>query len=302
MSRDLPPLNALRAFEAVARLDSVTRAADELHVTHGAVSRQLKLLEEALGEVLFVREGRGLALTPAGRRLHGGADAAFAALRSTWAELRQRPAQAPLVLGCPGSVLARWMIPRMERLAAELPDLRLHLSASESAPDAALGGLDAALLIAAPPWPADWDVHELAVERIGPVVSPRWPGFAQLTAAPGSLLPHAVLHTASRPQAWREWAARAGLPDGHPQAGTGFEHLYYLLEAAVAGMGVAIAPQPLVAQDLASGRLAAPWGFVDTHARWALVAPRRRRDPRVQRLADWLRGALAATAEDRPLE
>ncbi len=296
MSRDLPPLNALRAFEAVARLDSVTRAAEELHVTHGAVSRQLKLLEEALGESLFVREGRGLTLTPAGRRLHDAADAALGPLRMAWAELRHRPAQAPLVLGCPGSVLARWMIPRMQRLEAELPDLKLHLSASEGSPDARLDGLDAALLIAEPTWPSEWDVHELAIERIGPVVSPRWPGFAQLTQAPASLLPHAVLHTTSRPQAWREWAARTGLPSGQLQTGTGFEHLYYLLEAAVAGMGVAIAPQPLVAQDLAAGRLVAPWGFVDTDARWALVAPRRRRNARVARLAQWLREALDTAA------
>ena len=292
MSRDLPPLNALRAFEAVARLDSVTRAAGELHVTHGAVSRQLKLLEEALGEALFVREGRGLALTPAGRRLHDAADAALSPLRSAWAELRHRPAQAPLVLGCPGSVLARWMIPRMDRLAVELPDLKLHLSASESTPDAQLSGLDAALLIAAPPWPADWEVHELAVECIGPVVSPRWPAFAQLGVTPASLLPHAVLHTASRPQAWREWAARAGVPADELRTGTGFEHLYYLLEAAVAGMGIAIAPEPLVAHDIAAGRLVAPWGFVATDAHWTLVAPRRRRDPRVEALARWLREGL----------
>ena len=132
MSRDLPPLNALRAFEAVARLDSVSRAADELHVTHGAVSRHLRALEETLGTALFVRQGRGLALTPAGRRLHEAADAAFEPLRGAWAELRRRPLQAPLVLGCPGSVLARWMIPRLERLERELPDLKLHLSASET--------------------------------------------------------------------------------------------------------------------------------------------------------------------------
>lgn len=293
MSRDLPPLNALRAFEAVARLDGVGRAAAELHVTHGAVSRQLRVLEEALGMALFTREGRGLALTAAGQRLYEAAADGFAPLRAAWTELQRHPTQAPLVLGCPGSVLARWMIPRLERLARERPALRLHLAANDSAPDAALTGLDAALLIAAPPWPADWQVRELAVERIGPVLSPRWPGAAALNSAPPQALQDLeLLHTASRPQAWSEWGTRVGLDPAALRAGTGFAHLYYLLEAANAGLGVAIAPQPLVAEDIAAGRLLAPWGFIDTDARWVLCTPRRREDARATELAAWLSEAL----------
>ncbi|MFC3549734.1 LysR family transcriptional regulator [Lysobacter cavernae] len=307
MSRDLPPLNALRAFEAVARLDSVSRAAAELHVTHGAVSRHLRTLDDAVGTALFIRQGRGLALTPAGRRLHEAAEAAFDPLRTAWAQLRRRPDQAPLVLGCPGSVLARWMIPRLDRLARELPDLKLHLSASETAPDAQLDGLDAALLIAQPPWPADWQVHELAPERIGLVLSPHWPGAGLLhNAPPQAVLEQSLLHTTSRPQAWRDWAARSGLDPAALRLGTGFEHLYYLLEAAVAGLGVAIAPEPLVSEDLAAGRLLAPWGFVETSGCWALCTPRRRHDPRLAQLADWLREALTQDAAgarrpDQPL-
>lgn len=296
MARDLPPLNALRAFEAVARLDGVGRAAEELHVTHGAVSRQLRTLEEALGAPLFVRQGRGLALTPLGRQLHEAAAVAFDPLRAAWAELQRGPQPAPLVLGCPGSVLARWIIPRLERLARDCPDLQLHLSARETSPDAQLTGLDAALLIAGPPWPSDWQVHALAPERIGPVLSPRHPDAERLAGSPpDALLSQALLHTASRPQAWGVWAARTGLDPDRLRMGTGFEHLSYLLEAAVAGLGIAIAPQPLVADDLASGRLIAPWGFVDTDARWVLCASRRRTDPKIARLADWLRGQLDPT-------
>ena len=296
MSRDLPPLNALRAFEAVARLDSVGRAATELNVTHGAVSRQLRALEEAAGTALFARQGRGLSLTPAGQRLHEAADAAFDPLRAAWADLRRRQTQAPLVLGCPGSILARWMIPRLDRLARELPDIRLHLSASDSTPDAALTGVDAALLIGNAPWPADWQVHELAPERIGPVVSPRYPGFETLVGAmPQALLEVELLHTSSRPQAWRDWAVRVGLDPTALRLGTGFDHLYYLLEAAQAGLGVAITPEPLVADDIVAGRLVAPWGFADTGGTWALCTSRRRPDPRVARLAEWMRSELAAT-------
>jgi DNA-binding transcriptional LysR family regulator len=295
MSRDLPPLNALRAFEAVARLESVSRAAEELHVTHGAVSRQLRALEDALGAALFVREGRGLAPTPLGRRLHAAAAEAFEPLRMAWAELRRAPQQAPLVLGCPGSILARWMIPRLDRLARECPDLPLHLSANESRGEGLLAGLDAALLIATPPWPGDWQAHILAAERIGPVLSPRWPGAAGVIGAPAqSLAAHALLHTASRPQAWQEWGSRVDVDPGTLRMGTRFDRLYYLLEAAAAGLGIAIAPEPLVAEDIASGRLIAPWGFVDTDAQWVLCAARRNADKRIGRLADWLREALAS--------
>lgn len=295
MSRDLPPLNALRAFEAVARLDSVSRAAAELHVTHGAVSRQLRALEEAAGTPLFVRQGRGLALTATGQRLHEATEACFEPLRAAWTDLRRRETLAPLVLGCPGSVLARWMIPRLERLQGEQPDLKLHLAAAESPPDSHLTGLDAALLITQAPWPAGWQVHELAPERIGPVVSPRHAGFERLRASsPELLLELPLLHTTSRPQAWGDWATRVGLDPTALQFGTGFDHLYYLLEATGAGLGVAIAPEPLVAEDIAAGRLVAPWGFVATDAQWILCSPRRQENRRVARLAGWLREELAA--------
>jgi len=294
MSRDLPPLNALRAFEAAARLGSLAAAAAELHVTHGAVSRQVKALEEALGAPLFVRQGRGLALTAAGQRLSEAAAAAFEPLRRSWSDLRA-PASAALVLGCPGSLLARWMIPRLERLSSELPGLRLHLAASEAAPGAQLEGLDAALLIGSPPWPPTWQVHRLGPERIGPVLSPRHPEAARLAASPPDvLLAQPLLHTASRPSAWPEWARRHGLAPDALRLGTGFDHLYYLLEAAVAGLGVAIAPQDLVADDLAAGRLVAPWGFTATDGQWALCTPRRG-DARIAPLLRWLRREL----EDR---
>lgn len=291
--RDLPPLNALRAFEATARLAGVSAAAKELHVTHGAVSRQIRALEDALGQPLFARQGRGLVLTAAGRQLHDAAGAAFEQLRGTWLRLRRVEAERVLVLGCPGSLLARWMIPRLERLHRDLPALRLHLSAQESPFEPALPGLDAALLLAEPPWPGEWRVHELAPERIGPVVSPYCAAVPRLTGRPpDALAGEPLLHTASRPQAWPQWAQAAGVAPELLRYGQGFEHLYYLLEAALAGLGVAIAPEQLVADDVAAGRLLAPWGFTPTPARWILAAPRRAPDSRIGLLAGWLRAAL----------
>ncbi len=298
MSHDLPPLNALRAFEATARLNSVSQAAEQLHVTHGAVSRQLKVLEEHLGLSLFVKDGRGLKLTDSGIRLRDASSEAFERLRSVCAELTQSTADAPFVLGCSGSLLARWFIPRLGRLNAELPDLRLHLSASEGDLDPRKPGLDALLLFAEPPWPADMQVYELASERIGPVLSPRFARYETLRQAPAvALKSEALLHTTSRPQAWPSWARHNGIEAGELKYGQGFEHLYYLLEAAVAGLGVAIAPEPLVADDLCAGRLVAPWGFNETPGRLALWLPKRAADGRAGQLAQWLKQELQTAAE-----
>lgn len=296
MSHDLPPLNALRAFEATARLNSVSQAAEQLHVTHGAVSRQLKVLEDHLGVSLFVKDGRGLKLTDAGVRLRDASAEAFDRLRSVCAELTQSTADAPFVLGCSGSLLARWFIPRLGRLNADLPDLRLHLSAGEGDLDPRRPGLDALLLFAEPPWPADMQVYELAAERIGPVMSPLFSGYQKLrTAAAADLFDEPLLHTTSRPQAWPSWAQQNHLDPKALKLGQGFEHLYYLLEAAVAGLGVAIAPEPLVIEDLKAGRLVAPWGFCETQAQLALWLPKRAADGRARQLAQWLKNELRQT-------
>lgn len=299
MSRELPPLNALRAFEAAARLQSVSQAAAELHVTHGAVSRQIRVLEEQLGLSLFDKDGRGVKLTDAGVRLRDAASDAFERLRTTCGELRQRQDDAPFVLGCPGSLLARWFIPRLDRLNRELPELRLQLSSSEGELDPRRPGVDATLCFATPPWPSDMQVHELDAECIGPVLSPRYARFAELAGQPvAALLGEPLLHTASRPQAWPQWAQAQGLDPRLLRHGQGFEHLYYLLEAAAAGLGVAIAPQQLVADDLEAGRLIAPWGFVETPARLALWVPGRARNERAERLARWLGAELRGGRAD----
>ena len=292
--RELPSLNALRAFEAAARLRSMSLAARELHVTHGAVSRQVHALEEALRHPLFVRQGRGVALTAAGQTLRESCSGAFEQLRDAWTRLQASHASSAFVLGCSGSVLARWVIPRLERLRRDLPSLTLHLSVLEEPAPESIGDVDAMLLLAAPPWPTGWQTLELAPEYIGPVLSPRYPGAERLREQPAqALCDEPLLHTASRPQAWPDWAHAMGLPPDSLQQTQALPHLYFLLEAAAAGLGVAIAPQPLVADDLAAGRLIAPWGFRLTLASWALCASRQANDPRLIELANWLRQELA---------
>lgn len=291
MSHSLPPLNALRAFEAAARLQSISRAGDELHVTHGAVSRQIRALEEQLGTRLFDKDGRGIKLTAAGERLREVASDAFARLTSVCGQLCEQAQHRPFVLACPGSLLARWFIPRLDRLNRELPTLNLQLSASEAELDPRRPGVDATLLFGRTPWPSDLQVHELSTECIGPVLSPRHAHFEELSQAPAeALLAQPLLHTSSRPQAWPQWAQAQQLAVDKLQLGQGFEHLYYLLEAAAAGLGVAIAPQQLVADDLAGGRLLAPWGFLPTGGHLALLGAKG--DGRVVQLATWLSAEL----------
>lgn len=191
-----------------------------------------------MGTALFARQGRGLMLTAAGVRLRDATGEGFGVIGQAWAGLRRPAAEAPLVLGCSGSLLARWVIPRLGLLQQELPDVRLHLSASEQPPGPDLDGLDAALLLDTPPWPSEWQVHALGVEWIGPVLNPQLASILQIEGSdPAVLGDHALLHTRSRPQAWPEWAQAHGLAPEALRFGTEFEHLVYLLEAAAVAWG-----------------------------------------------------------------
>ncbi|MCA1773359.1 MAG: LysR family transcriptional regulator [Halomonas sp.] len=304
MNNSMPPLSALRAFEATARLGSVTAAAEELSVTHGAVSRQLKSLDEHFGVALFSKAGRGIVLTPHGEKLQSGLSDAFAQLRDSCASLKLDVEEAPFTLACPGSLLARWLIPRLDRLHRELPELKLKVVVSDTEQPGKQTDASATLAFSEPHWPAEVDIVELIPEQICAVASPQL--AAQYDPAnPATLFDNTLLYTASRPQAWPQWARAQGLEQAQLEAalseGQGFEHLYYLMEAAVAGLGVAIAPTLLVEDDLKSGRLVAPWGSIETPARLCLWLPSqtdllthpRRSEP----LAEWLRQELGSRKE-----
>lgn len=295
MQHSLPPLSALRAFEATARLGSVTAAADELSVTHGAVSRQLKSLDEHFGVALFTKAGRGLVLTHHGERLQIGVGGAFSKLRDSCAALKHDVEEAPFTLACPGSLLARWLIPRLDRLQRELPELKLQVVVSDTEQLGKPSDASATLAFTEPPWPADMEVIPLMPEQICAVVSSSLAAQTDPTN-PETLFANKLLYTASRPQAWPQWAASKGLEQSELetalQQGQGFAHLYYLIEAAVAGLGVAIAPKLLVEDDVNSGRLVAPWGSIETPARLCLLLPKHANVRRSEPLAEWFKQAL----------
>lgn len=259
----LPSLNALKAFVAAADQGSISVAAQQLHVTHGAISRQIKLLEEELNTALMEKQGRGIKLTDTGQQLYQGCASAFKTLADSCQQLRQQQQEKPLVLACSGSLLARWLIPRLSPLQQALPDLPLQLvtSANDDNPqqqaDLSLSFIDNPI--------ADDLLIPLEQEHIGPVLSPVLAAQLKLNAD-SSLTGLPLLHTLSRPQAWPDWAAQQDTVFNQLTMGQGFPHLSYLLEAVLAGLGIGIAPEQLVRSDLEQDRLLAPWGFVSTQA------------------------------------
>ncbi|MDR3438640.1 LysR substrate-binding domain-containing protein [Telmatospirillum sp.] len=282
--RRLPPLNALRVFDAAARQLNFSAAADELCVTHSAVSHQIRQLEEWFGRSLFVRHALGVRLTDAGQSLLQTVGQALTLIESRCAEIADSPQITEIVLGAPGSFLANWLIPRLPRFEAAHPDIRIRLQTSAELAELQTQRVDA-LIISGRSWPRHIEAFDLFEETIGPVCAPDWPH--NLRSA-GDLPGQSLLHTSSRPDAWPEWAARQGGDPDSFRAGRQFDHLPLMLEAAAAGLGIAIAPALLVQWEITRHRLIAPLGFVPCGAVFAFCTLRNRRDQRLAVLHDWL--------------
>jgi len=290
----LPSLLALRCFEAAARLENFSRAASELHLTHGAVSRAVRLLEDELGVALFERRSRRVFLTDAGRTLARAVGNGMDLMRQAVAELRASARQGRRwVLSCEPTLLMRWLIPRWPDFQARHPGIDVHLVAG-GGPFSFASGIDLAIRRDDFPWPMGYHVEPLFAEKVGPVCRPdKAATWFSTKKADAALKPGAPpLHTRTRPGAWQEWATAAGQP-ALDAPGQSFEHFYFSLQAAVAGLGVAIGPWHLVRDDLDSGVLAAPLGFVEDGSRYCLLSPQPLQpdSPQADLLA-WLR-ALA---------
>lgn len=284
--RRLPPLNALRMFEAAARSLSFSAAAEELCVTHSAVSHQMRTLEDWFGRPLFLRHASGVRLTEAGNRLQQTASQALSQLESRCKEILQSSTASEIVLGAPGSFLANWLIPRLEQFEASHPNIRLRLQTSGDFSELASGRIDALIISGHTPWPRDIQATALIEERIGPVCAPNWAHIPQQAA---DLPDQALLHTASRPQAWVEWAKASGLDSAAFAGGRQFDHLPLLLEAAANGLGVAIAPALLVEREIAQQRLVAPLGFIPCGNAFSLcLSASRSGETPLEELRDWL--------------
>lgn len=274
----LPSLLALRCFEAAARLENFSRAAEELHLTHGAVSRAVRLLEDELGVALFERRSRRVFLTDGGRTLERAVGNGLGLMRQAVGELRASARQGRRwVLSCEPTLLMRWLIPRWPDFQARHPGIDVHLVAG-GGPFSFASGIDLAIRRDDFPWPEGYHAEPLFAEKVGPVCRPDKVAAWFTTKKAGVVLKAGTagaprLHTRTRPGAWSEWAMAAGQPV--PDApGQTFEHFYFSLQAAVAGLGVVIGPWHLVRDDLDSGVLVAPLGFVEDGSRYCLLSPK----------------------------
>ncbi|MET3899226.1 LysR family glycine cleavage system transcriptional activator [Devosia sp. UYZn731] len=284
--RKLPSLNALRAFEAAGRHGRMTLAAQELHVSHSAISRQVQHLEQLLGVALFEGPKNALRLTEAGNRLMLGLTPAFDQLDLAVRSVADTQ-DGTLDVSCPGTFTMRWLIPRLYRFRQAHPDIEVRLSASSKPVDSVRDSFDVAIRAGTAPWPAELEVTQLFDERIGPVVAP---ALAASVIEDIARVP--LLHSRTRRHAWADWSRRAGR-DADGATGNEYEHFYFMLEAASAGLGVCIAPWPMVADDLRAGILTAPLGFIASGQQY--VALRHSRQHRKSSLfCDWLAGEAKA--------
>ncbi len=288
----LPPLNTLRVFDAAARHQAFGKAAEELHVTHGAVSRQVRLLEDALGLTLFERRNRAVFLTDAGRQLFDVTRTLFEQLSAGLAKLRQPAADAPLVLSCEPTIAMMWLIPRLPDFQREHSGVQVHLYAAGGPLDFAAQGVDVALRRNDFDWGAALHAERVCEEWTGPV---RRPGLAQGDPAAADWHGAPALGSATRPQAWKDWSRAAGLKPPRV-AGPAYEHFYLSLQAAAAGLGVAIGSALMACDAVRDRRLEAPCGFVRDGSAYVLLSPRPcAEDARAQAFLEWLRREAAAS-------
>ncbi|NRF68781.1 LysR family transcriptional regulator [Aquincola sp. S2] len=292
MKRRLPPLNALRAFEAAGRLGRMTAAADELAVTPGAISRQVRQLEDALGVLLFDGPKQRPALTEAGRLLLPPLSDAFDRIEAVVRAVADEPA-GTLDVSCFSTFTLRWLFPRLYRLQAVHPEIDVRLSTADRAVSVERERFDVVITLddEAPAASGRIVVEALFPEWLGPVLAPSLAASIRLRA-PADLRGAQLLRTRTRPDAWVQWATRAGCPAPKP-GGQLFEHYEFTLQAAAAGLGICIAPWHLVVDDLAAGRLVAPLGFCESGHRYVALR-RAQRSVKAERFCAWLLREAAA--------
>ena len=250
MEPRLPPLNALRAFEAAARLESFSRAADELHVTHGAVSHQVRALERFVGASLFTRNGRRVALTGEGRQF---ADRVRAALREIGlaADSLRRPGRNNrLTVSLLPSFAARWLMPRIGRFMAAHPEITMNVHTSIALVDFERDEVDLAIRFGNGDWPK-LEIEKFMDDEYFPVASPRF-HRGRLPARPAELAQLPLISSDGDP--WAPWFKAAGLKLGEP-AGPIFHDLSLAVQAAIDGRGIALVRRSIAEGDLAAGTL-----------------------------------------------
>lgn len=292
----MPPLNALRAFEAASRLLSFKLAADELCVTPGAVSRHIRHLEEHLRARLFARSHRQVALTPAGRAYAEEIRDAFRRIQAATASVAADGDTASLKVRVPPTFAIKWLVPRLGSFQARCPDVSVQISTPFERcvfePD-----VDVAVYYPEARFPPDIVSERLFREVLFPVISPRLARSSGRLGCPDDLADHTLLHSTLRPDDWREWLAAAGATAVDPADGVRLENSGLVYQGLAEGLGVAVAQLFFVADDLLEERLEVPFRIsIEKDVGYFLVYPRyHEMQPNVMRFCAWIREEAAAT-------
>ena len=302
----LPPLNALRAFEAVARHKSFRKAAEELFVTPAALTHQIKSLEELLGFQLFERLARRIELTPAAQAALPRFQQGFEALARGVAELRNHGQAPHLTVGATPTFVSRWLMPRLQRFLTEHPEIDVRLVASGQlinasareirSEDAAESNVDADVEIRfSNGRPEGQNVDLLFTVEVVPMCHPRLLKGPPPLRSPEDLSHQTLLHGDARVadrtrSAWARWLKRAGVSDVDPRRGLQLDHSTLALEAATDGLGVTLAMPLLAAAELAEGKVtvAFPLALPLDNAYYSVVPDTAMQRPEVVAFRDWL--------------
>jgi LysR family glycine cleavage system transcriptional activator len=300
---ELPPLNALRAFEAAGRHLSITKAAQELFVTPAAVSHQVKALEDHLGVALFHRSGNALLLTDAGRACLPGLRAGFAELSRAIDAIRTSDARGSLVLSVAPVVAAKWLIPRLRSFHESHPEIDVRVAASLELADFERDGIDAAIRIGGGRYPG-LVADRLFGESVVPMCSPALVEGPTPLREPGDLRHHVLLHwdwpgSDRVVPDWAEWLRAMNVSSVDPTRGPHFAQPDHAMQAAIEGAGVVLGWRAMARGDLDAGRLVVPFDrALALDVAFYLVYPEVRRDaPKLVAFRSWLlREAGAAKA------
>ena len=297
LRRALPPLNALRSFEAAARHQSFTRAADELCVTQGAVSHQVKALEAELGLKLFNRARQGLAITSAGRDYLAVVREAFDRIALGTDRLLQRLHWGVITVGTSPDFAAKWLVSRLGRFAEAYPEIELKVSATMHHVDFAREDLDLAIRHGAGNW-VGLDAINLCPEELFPVCSPALLGSQRGIHSPEDVPQFPLLHLNDR-RDWSRWLEAAGASGEGLLHGPILNHASMLIDAAIDGQGIALARTALAAADLINGRLVRPFqATLPLKNTYWIVCPKATSAlPKIAAFRDWLLAEAAADAQ-----
>jgi LysR family glycine cleavage system transcriptional activator len=293
MPDQLPPLQTLRAFEAAARRLSMTLAAEELHLTHGAVSRQIKALEDHLGVPLFRRLTRKIELTDAGAAYFGAISRVLSELSRETASVRRKNESAHLLISSGVSFASKWLTPRLHRLMARHPDFHIHLDVTDTPVDFAAGRVDVALRYGNGVYPGA-TAERIMNETVSPVCAPAYRDRMDGLKSPRDLARCVLIHEIGMTMTWQRWFEAMDLP--YPKTrGPGYSHGSMSIEAAIRAEGVALGRSVLVAEDLAAGRLVSLFPKAKLEVEWGYDLAYRVGNgdhPKVRAFRSWITGEV----------